>query len=268
MEQAVKMARQTFRFFWREMAWEQRRIIPALDMAAIKASLSDPPEVRAENPDGFEVEHMWLADVEFDGRQISGTLLNTPHTLKSFKEGKRVTITGKQLGDWMYVADGNVYGGFTVNLIRSRMGKGERKQHDRAWGLDFGEPGLVYVVPPEYLGEAPIKKKGLFGSGASKPGPQDYAAAATVEHPMSVNMRESLEQTLAGDPSFVHTADDRGFNVLHQLSLAGSFDGVDVCLNHGADPNKPTSNSLTPFTLAKSLGWKKVMARLQQAGGA
>ena len=63
MEQAAAKARQTFRFFWREMAWEQRRIVPGLDLAAVKGSFSDPPEIRAENRGGFEVEHMWLLEV-------------------------------------------------------------------------------------------------------------------------------------------------------------------------------------------------------------
>jgi hypothetical protein len=52
------------------------------------------------------------------------------------------------------------------------------------------------------------------------------------------------------------------------LSLAGSWDGVDVCLKHGADPSEAAPNGMTPFALAKSLGWKKVMARLEEVGGA
>jgi uncharacterized protein YegJ (DUF2314 family) len=269
MEQASKKARQTFRFFWREMAWEQRRIVPALELAAVKACFSDPPEIQAQNPGGLEAEHMWLLEVDFDGRQLHGTLINSPDSLQSFSEGDRVKIPGKQISDWMYVVAGQVYGGFTVDLIRSRMGKGERKQHDQAWGFDFGDVGVVNLVPPEYIGEAPAKKKGLLSRFAgSKSTPQDYAVVAATEHPMSANMRESLEQTLTEKPDFVHEADDRGYNFLHNLSLAGSLDGVDVCLKHGADPNKRAPNGMTPFALAKSLGWKKVMARLQQAGGA
>ena len=149
MEQAAARARQTFRFFWREMAWERRRIIPGLELAAVKGSFADPPEVRAQNPEGLEVEHMWLIDVDFDGRRIRGTLINSPLSLKTFQE-----------------------------------------------------------------------------------------------------------------------ADDRGFTFLHQLALAGSWDGVDVCLKHGADPKQAAPNGMTPYTLAKSLGWKKVMARLEEAGAA
>jgi ankyrin repeat protein len=83
---------------------------------------------------------------------------------------------------------------------------------------------------------------------------------------MSVNMRESLDEALSKDPAMVQQTDDRGYTFLHQLSLAGSFDGVDVCLKHGADSRLPAPNGMTPYALAKCLEWKRVMERLQQAG--
>jgi uncharacterized protein YegJ (DUF2314 family) len=267
MNEAAAKARKTFRYFWREMSWESRRIIPALELAAVKATFTDPPEVRAEDPDALECEHMWLMDVRFDGRKVEGTLINSPSSLKSVSEGDRVRIPGRQLCDWMYVINEEVYGGFTVDLMRSRMSSSERKQHDEAWGFDFGDVGVVNLVPPEYIGETATKKKGLFARFSHpEVKPQDYAKVAEAEHPMSANMRESFNETLSENPELVHEADDNGYTFLHQLALAGSLDGVDVCLNHGADPNKPAPNGMTPYTLAKSLGWKRVMARLQEAG--
>lgn len=266
MEQAGVKARQTFRYFWREVAWERRRIVPALDMTIVKAAFSDPPEVRAKNPEGLEVEFMWMTDIDFDGRQVTGTLVNSPMSLQSFSEGDQVKIPGKQICDWMYVRTGDTYGGFTIDLMRSRMSKSERKQHDQAWGFDFGEVGIIDLVPPEYLGE-PRKKKGLFSLfSAATSTPQDYAAVSKLEHPMSVNMRESFDEMLTENPKALNETDDHGFTYLHQLALAGSWDGVDVCLKHNADPQKTAANGLTPFALAKSLSWKKVMARLEEAG--
>lgn len=264
MEAASKKARQTFKFFWREMAWEQRRIIPGLELAAVKASLRDPPEVRAANPDGLDVEHMWLLEVDFDGRHVEGTLINTPHSLRTFKEGDRVKIPGKQVGDWMYVCMGEVCGGFTVDLMRSRMKPGERKQHDKAWGHDFGDVGIVPLVPTSYLGDSAPKKKGFLSRFKSDPQkPQDYAKVAASEHPMSGNMRTSFEEALQADPGMLAQTDDKGFTFLHQLSLAGSLDGVDVCLKHGADVQETAANGMNAFDLAKCLAWKRVMARLQ-----
>ncbi len=82
---------------------------------------------------------------------------------------------------------------------------------------------------------------------------------------MSVNMRDSFDKTLQENPKLLHQADDHGFTFLHQLALAGSFDGVDVCLKHGADAEAPATNGMKPFDLAKCLSWKRVMERLQQA---
>lgn len=269
MIKASEKARQTFRFFWREMAWEYRRIVPGLELAAVKAAFSDPPEIRAQNPDTLEVEQMWLMNVDFDGRQLTGTLINSPMTLKTVQEGDQISIPGKRITDWMYVVNGHVCGGFTIDLMRSRMSSGERRQHDAAWGFDFGDVGIVDLVPPSYIGKEPPKKgffSSLFGGKAE---PQDYAVVAANEHPMSANMRSSFEETLEKDPDMLSRTDDaHGFTFLHQLALAGSYDGVDVCLNQGADPKKPANNGLTPYQLAKSLGWKKVMQRIEAAGGA
>ncbi|CAD72240.1 DUF2314 domain-containing protein [Rhodopirellula baltica] len=267
MKEAAAKARKTFRYFWREMSWEHRRIVPALELAAVKATFTDPPELRSKDPDALECEHMWLMDVDFDGRKIEGTLINSPTSLQSVHEGDRVRIPGRQLCDWMYVMLGEVYGGFTVDLMRSRMGNAERKQHDQAWGFEFGDVGIVNLVPPDFIGDTTTKKKGLFARFSHpEVKPQDYAKVAENEHPMSVNMRESLDETLTENAELVNEADDKGYTFLHQLALAGSLDGVDICLKHGADPNGVAANGMTPYTLAKCLGWKRVMARLQEVG--
>lgn len=268
MELAAQLARKTFRYFFREVAWEQRRIVPGLEVCAIKVEFSDPEEMRTHQEGELEKEFMWVMEVDFDGKQIHGTLQNDPHSLKSVKAGDRVKIPGKQLVDWLYVQLGQTYGGFTIDQMRSRMNKAERKAHDGAWGLEFGEPGFVKIVPDSYLGETHTKKKGMFSFlGSEKPKPQDYNLAAQFEHPMSVNMRDSLEDALRKNPSFRTATNDLGFNMLHQLALAGSYDGVDVCLKMGFDPKQAAPNGMTPYRLAKSLGWQRVMDRLTQAGG-
>jgi uncharacterized protein len=72
MQEAYNQARVTFRYFWREIAWERRRILPALDVACVKAPFSDSESVE----DHSEVEQMWLGSIDFDGQFVSGELLN------------------------------------------------------------------------------------------------------------------------------------------------------------------------------------------------
>src|SRR3954463_6492511 len=85
MQRAYERARATFRYFWREVAWERRRIVPALDLACVKAPFFDERARRAEGIP--EAEQMWLGEVDFDGRFVTGTLLNSPRWLKTVKEG-------------------------------------------------------------------------------------------------------------------------------------------------------------------------------------
>ena len=261
MEQAIKRARGTFRYFWRELSWERRRIIPGLDLACVKVAFSDPPGPASD--ENVAVEQMWIGDVDFDGKQVSGTLINSPNWLTSVSEGDDVQIQPNRVSDWMYAINGRVYGAYTVNLMRSRMSRGERLAHDKAWGLDFGDPNEIQIVPPEYLGQ---KRPGLFarllGSGQRS---QDPAEVAKKEHPMALNMTESLEEFVQQDPSNLTVADDHGFTLLHQLALAGAASGVAILLRHGADPSALTNHGMTPLGLAKSLGWKKVADMLSAA---
>ena len=207
---------------------------------------------------------MLVSDVDFDGQRVSGTLINQPNWLKSIKEGDSVSVQPKEVNDWMYAISGRVYGAYTVNLMRSRMGRVERAGHDKAWGLDFGNPDQIHVVPPTFFNKKPSLLSKVFGGGNPPP---DLAEIEATEHPMAANMGPSLEQTLTEKPEFVHETDDRGFTLLHSFALAGANTAVEIMLRHGADPNAVTQNRMTPLRLAKSLGWKKVAQTLEKAGG-
>ena len=209
MQHAYKDARAAFRYFWREIAWDRRRIVPALDLAYVKAPFSDGDQ-GTPTEDTPEVEHMWKSDVDFDGQYVSGILLNTPNWLKTVKEGDPGRIPLGEISDWMYAINGQVFGAYTVNLLRSRMGRRERREHDDAWGLNFGDPTRIRVAPEPKAGGGLLKS--LFGK----------QQADTQEHPMSEAMASSLKDQLAKDLSLVSAKDERGWTLLHQEALAGS----------------------------------------------
>ncbi|MGB7323902.1 MAG: DUF2314 domain-containing protein, partial [Rubripirellula sp.] len=215
MQQAYQRARKTFRYFWRELSWEYRRIVPGLDIAAVKVAFKDPPGTPKSDPNQPEAEQMWVTDIQFDGQKVSGTLINQPNWLQSVKEGDEVSVKPSQVNDWMYATSNMVCGAFTVNVMRAEMSKSERKAHDGAWGLNFGHPDSIIVVPPDYIGQS-APKKGLFSG--PKPIVQDLTEVAKHEHPMALNMLDSLKEQLQQDPSLTQHADDRGLTFLHQLS--------------------------------------------------
>jgi uncharacterized protein len=246
MQKAHEQARATFRYFWREIAWERRRIVPGLQLACVKAPFSDGEgAIRVEGQP--EVEQMWLGEIDFDGQIVSGELLNAPNWLKSVKQGDPARFRLGEISDWMYAIGGEVYGAYTVNLMRSRMGTRECKDHDNAWGLDFGDPKNIRLVP---------QKKNWFGKGK----------AELDEHPMSLAIGSKVEEELANNPALLTDTDENGWTLLHQDSLSGSAPTVEIMLKHGADPNARTRTGATPMSLARSLGWDKVVALLAKHG--
>lgn len=251
MQRAYENARANFRYFWREVAWERRRIVPALDLACVKAPFSDGNQATSGS-DTPDVEHMWLSDVDFDGQFVSGVLLNSPNWLKTVKEGDAARIPLTEISDWMYAISGEVFGAYTVNLMRSRMGRQERAQHDAAWGLKFGDPNKTRVVPERNKGGGFLKN--WFGSQ-----PTD-----NEEHPMSEGMAGKLKEQLSKNPSLLSSKDARGWTFLHQEALAGNLATVQVLLQAGADRNAVTSNGMTPLALAQSLGWRKAVELLSK----
>ena len=140
MQRAFEQARESFRYFWRELYWERRRIVPGLDYAMVKICFLD-------TINGEEVgEHMWINDVEFDGETIYGTLVNEPDAVQNVKVGDQISAKIGEMSDWLFAIGGRAYGGFSVQAMRSRMQKDELVEHDAAWGLDFGDYNDILVV--------------------------------------------------------------------------------------------------------------------------
>lgn len=260
IEAAAKQAKKTFRYFWRELSWEYRRIVPGLELAAFKVAFTD----NADTP----AEVMWVNEVEFDGYSLKGRLLNEPNWLKSIKQGDPVKVPVKALTDWMYAIGGVAYGGFSVNAIRKQMGKKERKQHDNAWGMNFGDPDKVHVVPANWYQETEVAKKGFFGIGkTAEPEPLTDDFLQKNEHPMAANMVPSLKEFVAKDIKAVSKIGENGLNMFHEMALGGSALGVQAMLECGAEVNSKSKKGHTALDFAKSLGWKKAYAVIAKHGG-
>lgn len=260
IEAASQRARSTFRYFWREMSWEYRRIIPAMGLAAFKVAFTDDDQTPAEV--------MWVNEVNFDGYALTGSLLNEPNWLKSISAGDSVKVPVKAITDWLYTFDDVAYGGFSVNAIRKQMKKGERKAHDDAWGLDFGDPDKIHLVPSSYCDdEAPKKKGGMFGFGKPKVEPLGDDVLQKHEHPMAAAMAPKLKEFAEKDPAAINQNGPDGINMLHQLSLTGSAIGLKTLIDCGAEVNSKSAKGHTAMDFARSLGWKRAYHFLKSNGG-
>lgn len=231
--EAYKKAQDNFKYFWREIAWEYRRIVPALDTACVKVAFTQ----EVEGSDEVMIEHMWIGNIDFDGTIIYGELLNEPQQITNIQVGEEVGVTLDQISDWMFVSEGKTYGGFTVQAMRSVMTPEERSEHDAAWGgLEFGDYNHVLVVRdqlenPEHL----------------------------VEHPMSVNMRESLIEFLNENAGEIEYAGEDGVTFLHREVIAGDKTSVEVLLEKGADITAKTASGKTALDFAKELNWEHLI---------
>lgn len=160
MHRAIQSARHNFKYFWREIVWDNRRIVPALEICAAKIEFS-------ENINGEEVsEHMWATDLFFDGTTLYGTLVNDPERLTQLHSGDNIAVPLSQLSDWLFVCDGVAHGGFTIQALRAQMSEAERQEHDAAWGINFGDTNQIWLVQgqetqPENLIEHPMCRNGI-----------------------------------------------------------------------------------------------------------
>ncbi|MBR8464101.1 DUF2314 domain-containing protein [Campylobacter sp. faydin G-24] len=232
---AFNEARKTFRYFWREQSWEYQRIIPKLDFSCVKVMFSE--EIDGE----LLVEHMWINDVYFDGKFIYGTLINEPNDLRGTKNGDKIKVELADISDWMFASDGKVCGGFSIQAMRATMSTDERVEHDKAWGMEFGDPSRVMLVSE-----------------------QDEHPENLHEHPMSVNMKKSLTEFLDKNPSEATSVDDDGYTMLHRQAIAGNASMVEILLEYGADKNARTPDKLTALELARAVGWEHVVAVLER----
>lgn len=266
MVNAVERARATFKYFWREIYWEGRRIVPGLDMYMVKVAFTDGPR-----DDGYpDVEQMWVGDLDFDGTNLYGVLVNTPNWLTSVKEGDAISVPFSQVTDWILVALGKAYGAFTVHAIREGMKPKERIAHDEAWGLDFGDFNNVRFIL-DYSNPAPASspKKGmlggLFGSKASAPvEPKHEMPSKFEDHAMCKNLLPQVKDFIEKNPESVHEADQIGLTLLHREALAGNAGIVKLLLQNKANPFAKTPNGDTPASLARKIGWNEIAAGLER----
>lgn len=253
MIEAFKKAQETFKYFWRELSWEYRRIIPALNVACVKVAFMQ------DTDKGQMVEHMWINDIQFDGNNVKGTLINSPHELTNIANGDFVNVPLNQISDWLFATYSSeksktglsklfsskpkpkTYGGFTIQAMRSEMTKQERKEHDNAWGLDFGDFNEVLLVNEQ-------KEK-----------PENL-----VEHPMSKNMKEKLIEFLKEYPDEITNIDEDGLTLLHKETIAGNLTSVEVLLDNGADKNTESNKGESALDFAKKMNWEHIIPVLER----
>jgi len=236
MISASRRAQETFNYFWREMYWEGKRVIPAHDLALVKIPFQQVVE-GGEEP---LVEHMRISDIDFDGEIITGVLMNAPNKLTNVAEGDTITRKLSEISDWMLSIDHKTYGGYTIQVLRSGMTEDARRQHDNAWGLDFGDFNTILVAYQ-----------------------QEEDKGNLIEHPMSKAMEQPARDYFEANLDVVTAADENGVTRLHTETIAGNKIAVDIPLSLGADKTAKTNIGKTALDFAKALNWSHLVPVLE-----
>jgi len=125
MNAAINKARATVSTFIKELKHPR----PGDTLFSIKVKVSDPGKKYAE--------HIWLTHLTFDGTQFHGIVSHGdgPETIKSVKEGQKLSAKPNQISDWAYSANGRLVGGYSLGVLYRRASKGEQEEIRNGLGL-------------------------------------------------------------------------------------------------------------------------------------
>jgi len=136
------------------------------------------------------------------------------------------------------------------------MSAGDRKAHDKAWGLKFGPPEQISLVPDDFL---TVKKKGFLGFGKA-----EKLDLETTEHPMALHMAEAIRKGELDEVDLNEVFENSGRTVLHDMALAGASEAVSALLEKGADKSIKSEAGYTASELARILGWNDLAMKLAE----
>jgi uncharacterized protein YegJ (DUF2314 family) len=86
--------------------------------------------IKAKFTSGDVVEHIWVADLRYDGSVFHGVIANEPESISGLKFKQPVEVQLGQISDWMFVQDGKLVGGYTSRVLRRRMTAQQRQDLD------------------------------------------------------------------------------------------------------------------------------------------
>jgi uncharacterized protein YegJ (DUF2314 family) len=88
-------------------------------------------EIKKGFVDGGKVEHLWITNVKYDGKNFSGKINNRPIDVKNVHLGQRVTIAPRDVSDWMFLKDGKLMGGYSTRVLYARLSPEDKAEFDK-----------------------------------------------------------------------------------------------------------------------------------------
>jgi uncharacterized protein YegJ (DUF2314 family) len=92
-------------------------------------------EIKKGFIDGNKVEHLWIREVRYDGKNFHGKIDNEPVDVKKVHAGERVTVAPADVDDWMFLKDGKLIGAYTTRVLYARLSPENKAEFDK--GAEF-----------------------------------------------------------------------------------------------------------------------------------
>jgi uncharacterized protein YegJ (DUF2314 family) len=117
MDRAVENAQKSLGFF----------------MAALRAKKDGDTvfEIKKGFVDGDKVEHLWIREVTYDGKNFHGKIDNRPLEVSNVHLGQHVTLAPQDVTDWMFLKDGKLIGGYTTRVLYARLSPEDKAEFDK-----------------------------------------------------------------------------------------------------------------------------------------
>jgi uncharacterized protein YegJ (DUF2314 family) len=100
-------------------------------------------QIKAAIPTGESREHIWLTDTTYRTNKFHGIIGNFPQQARFLDIGDPYSVLIENVSDWMFVYEGQLYGGYTLRITRSRMTESEKAAFDKKMRFTITDSPLV-----------------------------------------------------------------------------------------------------------------------------
>ncbi|MCU0874254.1 MAG: DUF2314 domain-containing protein [Pirellulaceae bacterium] len=116
-------------------------------------------QIKVRFQEDQETEWMWLSEVTYDGRELTGKLNSDPLYVKRLKRGDIQTVAPRNVVDWTFDEYGRSVGAFTEQVVRDQSPPDEQDEP-----LQFAEP-LVRSTVTFAAGRGRFQLPEIFETG-------------------------------------------------------------------------------------------------------
>ena len=92
---------------------------------------------KADDDSGIIMEHLWLGGIHFRDGVYYGVLANTPLHVSGMSQGDTVAFDIESISDWMFIQDGTIVGGRSIQYLLKQIPENRRSDEQRRMLLMF-----------------------------------------------------------------------------------------------------------------------------------